>query len=110
MTQVKIIKKNNFISQVVCLGHTGYAKNGEDIVCSALSSVVQTALLGLLTVANINVETVKDDETGYLSFKLPQNLTEKQKEHSQIILNTMFAGVSDLANGYSNFISLEVKS
>ena len=43
MTDVKITKKDGSIVSVVCDGHTGYGVEGEDIVCAALSSVVQTA-------------------------------------------------------------------
>jgi len=42
MTKVRIQKHNGSIVSVECDGHTGYGVEGEDIVCSALSSIVQT--------------------------------------------------------------------
>ena len=55
MTHIVITKKNGQIKSVECDGHTGYGVEGEDIVCSALSSVVQTAVLGLLLVEEIRL-------------------------------------------------------
>ena len=48
MTKVVISKKDNKIFEVECDGHTNYGEKGEDIVCASLSSIVQTAVLGLL--------------------------------------------------------------
>jgi uncharacterized protein YsxB (DUF464 family) len=109
MTDVKIIKKAESITKVVCDGHTGYSQQGEDIVCAALSSVVQTALLGLLAVAKVNVKYKVDEANGYLEFTLPSNLNQEQRKNCDIILNTMLCGISDLREGYSDYINLEVK-
>ncbi len=109
MTDVKITKKAESIIKVVCDGHTGYSEKGEDIVCAALSSVVQTALLGLLAIAKVNVKYKVDEANGYLEFSLPSNLNQEQRKNSDIILNTMLCGISDLREGYSDYINLEVK-
>ena len=109
MTCVTITKKNDNIVKVVCDGHTDYGVSGEDIVCSALSSIVQTAVLGLLMVAGINLNLVRNEDRGYLSFDVPQDITEQQRYDANIILNTMLCGISDLREGYSDFVELEVK-
>lgn len=108
MTKVTIYKKNNYIAKVECDGHTNYGEKGEDIVCAALSSVVQTALLGLLVVAEANVSVERNDENGYLMMQLPENLDDETRAKCEIILQTMLCGVSDLNNGFSDFIELEV--
>ena len=109
MTKITVFKKNNEITEVVCDGHTFYGEKGEDIVCAALSSVVQTAVLGLMTIAGVDVDLERDEERGYLRMTLPDNLTENQRHDSSVILNTMLMGVSDLYEGFSDFIELEVK-
>ena len=43
-----------------CDGHTGYGVEGEDVVCAALSSIVQTAVLGLMGVAGLNVNLMRN--------------------------------------------------
>ena len=109
MTKITVFKKNNEITEVVCDGHTFYGEKGEDIVCAALSSVVQTAALGLMTVAGVNLDFERDEERGYLRMTLPENLNEEQRMKSSVILDTMLMGVSDLYEGFSDFIELEVK-
>ena len=109
MTDVKITKKDGSIVGVVCDGHTGYGVEGEDIVCAALSSIVQTALLGLLTVVGVNVRYKVDEARGYLEISLEQELSRDERHDCDVILNTMLCGVSDLRESFSDFISLEVK-
>ena len=110
MTKVKISKKNNEIFEVECDGHTNYGEKGEDIVCASLSSVVQTAVLGLLVVAGLEVDMKRDDEKGYLKFTLPEKLSEIQKTQANAILDTMLCGISDLNESFSDYIELEVKT
>lgn len=109
MTSVKIAKQDKSIVAIECDGHTGYAEEGEDIVCSALSSIIQTAVLGLLQVAAINVELDIDEERGYLKCVLPDSLSPEQRHDADVILNTLYLGISDLYEGFSDFIELEVK-
>ena len=110
MTKVVILKRNNKIFEVECDGHTNYGENGEDIVCASLSSVVQTAVLGLLMIVMVEVEMQRDDELGYLKFTLPENLDETQEIQACAILDTMLCGISDLYEGFSDYIELEVKN
>lgn len=109
MTIIAIEKINNRIAEVKIIGHTDYNVSGEDVLCAALSAITQTALLGLLSVCAINVKFDRDEQLGLLGFKLPSGLTESQAHDAEIILKTMLAGLSDLAEGYSDFIKLEVK-
>lgn len=107
MTNVRIYKHNDLILKVECIGHSGYAEKGEDIVCAGLSSVVQTAMLGLLNVAKINIKLKRDEEIGFLSFAF-ENKKDETDQISQAILKTMLCGISDLYESYSDFIKLEV--
>ncbi len=109
MTSVKVVKQNGSITEVTCDGHTGYGVSGEDIICSALSSIVQTAMLGVLSVAGVNMQFDRCDEEGYLKFTIPNNITQKQREICDNILDTMLLGISDLYQGFSDFIELEVQ-
>ena len=61
MTSITFFRKNGLFVAVEALGHTGYAEEGEDIVCSAVSSIIQTAVLGLMQAAGIKVDYNVDD-------------------------------------------------
>lgn len=109
MTTVKFERVEGKIVSVECSGHTDYADAGEDIICSALSSIVQTAVLGLMQVAKINVDFKVDEEEGYLKAALPGGLSEARRHDADVILETLLLGVADLNQGFSDFIELEVK-
>lgn len=108
MTHVAVTRRNNRIVSVECTGHTGYGEQGEDIVCAALSSIVQTAALGLLQVVGVKLD-YRTDERGYFKMALPDDLDEKVRHDCDTVLETMLLGVADLNQGYSDFIELEVK-
>ena len=110
MTKVNIFRKDNKIFEVECDGHTNYGEKGEDIVCASLSSIVQTAVLGILMIVELELEMERDDERGYLKFTLPEKLDSKQDIQACAILDTMVCGISDLYESFSDFIELEVKN
>lgn len=109
MTKVSIVRKNKSISVIECDGHTNYGEKGEDIVCAALSSIVQTAVLGILQVAGVQVKMEREDKRGYLKIVIPENLSSEKQKEVDIITNTMLLGVADLNEGFSDFIELEVR-
>ena len=108
MTDIKITKKGNSIVEVEAEGHTGYGEAGEDIVCAAVSTLLQSALLGLLQVVGINVKFSVDEEKGSLRFTLPQNLSPHERHDADVVLNTMLCGIQDIYTEYSDYINLEV--
>ena len=109
MTNVVVVNHNYSICSVECYGHTGYGVEGEDVVCAALSSIVQTALLGLLQVVGVRVDYKTDEKRGYLKMTLPEDMDRKMRRECDIVLDTMLLGVADLNQGYSDFVNLEVK-
>ena len=109
MTTIKIKRQQNSIIQVECKGHTGFARNGEDIVCASVSSIVQTALLGLIKIANVKVDSTKNDDQGYLKFEIKGDLDKEKRHECDMILETMVEGIKDLEDGFSKYVKLEEK-
>ncbi len=109
MTDITVFKSGGNYTRVICEGHTGYGTAGEDIVCAALSSIVQTAALGMLMVACASVEVIRDDEKAYLEIVVPEELDAEAAHDVQVIFGTMLCGISDLHSEYSDFINLEVR-
>ena len=48
-------------------------------------------------------------EKGYLKASLPRDLDDATRHDCDVILNTMFLGITDLHEGFSDFIELEVR-
>ena len=109
MTKVKFSRRDGKFFAVECLGHSGYAEEGQDIVCAAISSIVQTAVLGLFQIAGVNVDYTVDDQKGYLKAVVPENISQAQAHDADVILKTAYLGASDLYETFSDFIELEVE-
>ena len=107
MTTINFIRnKGNEIVEFTAMGHTNYGMEGEDIVCAAASSIIQTAALGILMVAEVEAEITKDEKKALFALRLPLTLTPAQRRDSNTILNTMYIGLSDLQQNYSDFIEV----
>ena len=108
MTDITITRQNGSIVEVAASGHTGYGEAGEDIVCAGVSTLIQSALLGLLQVVGVNVKYTVNEQQGSLKFTLPKNLTDAERHDCNVVLNTMLCGLQDFYTEYSDFINLEV--
>lgn len=105
MTSVCLFRKRGRIVGFTAEGHTGYAEEGSDIVCSAVSVLTQTALLGLTELLKLDpVWTMKD---GSLSCMLPADIDRPAREKAEIILETMALGLSSICDSYGDYIKLK---
>ena len=109
MLTVTFLKQDGRFVGIECKGHCEYAEEGADIVCAAASSVIQTAVLGIMQVIGLNIGYETDEKEGYLKAILPRDLSERDARDADLILKTAYLGVSDLYETYSDFISLEVR-
>jgi len=109
MTKIVFQKQGEDFVRIECEGHTGYAEHGEDIVCAALSALVQGAALGVLRVAGVKADYRIDEENGSLRLVIPKGIDDDAKHDCNVILKTLYESVKDLAKGYSEFIKVEVK-
>jgi hypothetical protein len=108
MTNIKLSYQNGNITKVVCFGHSGFADYGKDIVCAGISSIVQTAEIGIKNVAKQKCKTEIAD--GSFSISLEDIDENSQEFHdAQIILKTMVCGLKDLQKQYPKFLKLEVE-
>ncbi len=104
MTKVEIYRQNKCIIGFKVTGHSGYAKRGEDIVCSAVSALTQTALLGLEKVAKASVDY--DISDGYLQCRIIDAGSELGAVKCAAILETMYEGLKNIEITYGKYIRL----
>ena len=109
MTKVVFFKQDESFVRIESEGHTGYADQGEDILCAALSALIQGAALGVLKVVGVNAKYRVDEEKGSLLLDLPRDLGVEQRHDCNVILRTLYESVIDLRKGYSGYIEVEVK-
>ena len=85
-------------------GHSGYGTHGKDIVCSGVSVLAQTALMGLMKVAEAEV-TYKIDE-GYLECNLISAGSDRKRIMCEAILETMHEGLKSIKESYIKYIDI----
>lgn len=100
MISVKVIKVNSKYRQVTLLGHAMYDDYGNDIVCSACSSIVTTTVNGILA---LNRESLS-----YLVSKKGMKIDIKgDDETTQILIGNMISLLKELEGNYPE--NIEVK-
>lgn len=111
MTKIKIFKnRNGSIIKYEIKGHSGYAEHGKDILCSAISTLGQTALIALNEVCGIDENSIYyniDDTLGYLSVSILEDLSEVKRSKADVVLETMIVGFKSLEEIYSDYMTLE---
>lgn len=85
-------------------GHSGYSTHGSDIVCSAVSALTQTALLGLIKVAKADVDYEMDE--GYLSCLVKEAESDTVRTMCYAILETMYEGILNIQESYTKYIDI----
>ena len=108
MINVIVIKEKQTIKTIEATGHSGYAEHGQDIVCSAVSSLLESLANGLTEVVKAQAEVKVDESVPLLSVKLKE--TDKKKcEYAQILMQTALLGLKGVADGYRKFIKIKEK-
>ncbi len=106
MLKVVIEKKNNRYGRLSCLGHAGFAKRGDDIVCAAASILIINTLNSMEKLAGARFEVMENQKAGQIEAVFPEDLNEG----AQLLLDSMEMGLSEISRQYGRkYITLEVK-
>ena len=104
MTRVTFqFSPDQLIRSVDILGHAGYAEEGEDIVCAAVSSAVMLTHALLYDVQKIPVDTLIEDDGAHIRITLPQGGQTKRGQDGLQALRLHF---TELNQNYSEFLSV----
>ena len=89
-------------------GHSGYAEQGSDIICAAVSILSCTCVNALESVCGL-VPQVTDNREGMISFRLPKRTAEENGK-AQILMGALKQGLSDLAQEYPKYVQLTIQN
>jgi len=102
MIKVRIERdKDGHIIRFYGDGHSNFAKKGKDIVCAAVSTLLQTAVLGLKDYLCLNVNAKKRD--AFLDVSIEGNTLQ---EKADIILETMAMGLRAIEKEYGRYLKV----
>ncbi|MDD4815886.1 MAG: ribosomal-processing cysteine protease Prp [Clostridia bacterium] len=105
MIKIKFFEKSNTILGLECSGHSGYAEFGSDIICSAVSSIVGSCLVGLKKVLNLAVLHEQDNKNAYFKLMLKSDF---QNQNAQVLLKTTKFSLQEVAKDYQKYIAIEI--
>jgi Predicted ribosomal protein len=79
-------------------GHAGYADEGQDIVCAAVSVLVINTINSIeqFTKDRFHLET--KEETGYIELKMISSISNDTK----LLLNSLILGLQGIEENYGN--------
>ena len=82
-------------------GHSGTAPRGEDIVCAGVSSLTDSAYLGITEYLHRNV--ISKDPRGELQLMLEG----RPDERTEAILETMLLGLMEISKAYPKALRIK---
>ena len=105
-----VIKNNNQnIVSIEVKGHSGYAVEGKDIVCSAVSTLTESLINGLEHEVGIKNCHIINEEVPYLKVELPVGLNKSQDHDSQLLMRTTVNALKNIRDSYKKFINIKEK-
>ena len=103
MITITIYKHSDQYKGFRCEGHAGYAEEGYDIVCAAVS---------VLTVNTVNsIETFTEDDfsgegkDGFISCRFTGSVSKE----TQLLMDSMVLGLTSIQENYDNYMQLRFK-
>ena len=106
MTTVTFHSEGNRIAGFEVKGHSGYALEGEDIVCAGITSAVRLTECAVNDVLGLEAPVKIREKEASISLKLPAGLGENIEETCQTLLTALMVYLVQLAEEYPEFISI----
>lgn len=96
MTTVLLKKTKSGYQGFNCMGHSGYADSGSDIVCAAVSVLVINTINAIEEFAKESMEIVTGQEDGIIDVIFVNPVNEKTK----LLMDTMVLGLKSIEKQY----------
>ena len=99
MTKITIFRnRDNEFLGFECLGHAGYAEEGEDIVCAGISALVINTVNSLGLYTKDAFSTDSDEETGKISL----SFSSPAGHDADLLMKSLVVGLQGIQNTYGN--------
>ena len=104
MITVTVSKKDDSYKEFLSRGHAGYAEEGQDIICAAVSALIISTVnsLEILTKDRFRLE----EKDGYVRIRFLEGLTEGGK----LLMDSLVLGLTEIEKSYSKqFLKVKVR-
>ncbi|MCF7934829.1 MAG: ribosomal-processing cysteine protease Prp [Synergistales bacterium] len=102
MTSITLYRHGGHLQRIVASGHAGYGTHGTDIVCSAVSALMQCLLVGLDDVAGVSPSVIwnREKETMDISWN-------PGEEAVGLLTESIGLSLKNIALTYGEYISIK---
>ena len=112
MTTITFYKADGYYYGFEEQGHTGFAESGDDILCSALSSMTMLIINAIEVSYASNVEYTIDEETTDIRLiaksALPKYESDQKKQYAVSgLIQAYFFQLMDLVEEYYEFLDVK---
>ena len=104
MTKCEFFTEDDRITGFSVSGHSGYAENGQDIVCAAISAVVTMAEATINDVCGAKAKVRVKEEDARVTLTLPTSCDEE--DTVQAVLAGMMVTLCNLRDDYPDYIEV----
>ena len=113
MTTIVFYKTDGFYYGFEEQGHTGYAESGEDILCSALSSMTMLIINAIEVSYASSVDYTIDEETTDIKLiaksALPKYENDEKKQYAVSgLIQAYYYQLMDLIEDYYDYLDVKV--
>jgi len=89
-------------------GHSGYADEGSDIVCAAVSVLGVTCVNAMEKLLGV-IPVIRENESGLLAFDLPEIPEGERRRGAQLLMGAMEQGLNDVRDAYPEYLKVQTK-
>lgn len=106
MTTVTFHMEGERIVGFTVQGHSGYADEGSDIICAAVTSAVRLTECAINDVLGLEAAVKVRDKDASITLKLPSTLGQTNESTCQALLTALMVHFVQLAEEYPDYISV----
>lgn len=93
---IKVEVRSNHVQ---VMGHAGHAPSGQDIVCAAVSTLIQTLIWSIEDLTEDSIEYEVSSEGTKIQYK---NLSEKSK----LLVDSFYIGILEISRAYPECVEI----
>ena len=106
MTTVTFHSEGSRLVSFEVKGHSGYAPEGEDIVCAAVTSAVRLIECAVNDVLGLEAAVKVREQDASISLKLPNGLGQTNESTCQTLMAALMVHFVQLAEEYPDHITV----
>ena len=106
MTTVTFHTEGSAITGFDAKGHSGFAQEGEDIVCAAVTSAVRLVECTVNDVMGLCAAVKVREKDAFISLRLPGGLSAQADSTCQALLTGLMVYLTELHDEYPDYIEV----